>query len=90
MKIKIKPNKILILARFPPANESTWEAYVTKVVNFLGSPPYNIENFQIWNEGHVCSGFYYGSMSDYFQKLHIPAAKIIRAAGKKVIKTRII
>ncbi len=72
-------------SRFPPASSSTWINYVSKVTTFLAAPPYNVRYFQIWNEAWYTSGFWKGSFTDYFQKVHIPAAAIIHAAGGKVV-----
>lgn len=62
-----------------------WEMYVRRVVVFLGRPPYNVEYFQIWNEAHPLSGFWDGDMDTYMERVHLPAAKIIRELGGKVV-----
>ncbi len=62
-----------------------WENYVRKVVTFLRAEPYNVEYFQIWNEAHPTSSFWYGDMDTYFKRVHLPAAKIIRELGGKVV-----
>lgn len=63
-----------------------WEAYVRRIVAFLSAPPYSVEYFQIWNEAHPASSFWeLASMDDYMQRIHLPAAKIIREHGAKVV-----
>jgi hypothetical protein len=69
----------------PPADPATWLSYVERVVKIFTAAPYNIEYFQIWNEAHLGSGFWNAGLDDYMQKIHIPAAKAIRAAGAKVV-----
>ncbi len=73
--------------RFPLAAEHVkdWENYVRKVVSALRQPPYNVEYFQIWNEAHPESSFWDGDMDDYATRVHLPAAKIIRELGGKVV-----
>jgi hypothetical protein len=70
---------------FPPANSSDWTAYVSQVVNYLHASPYNVQYFQVWNEAQEQSGFWVGSMGDYFNKIHLPAATTIHNAGAKVV-----
>ncbi len=72
-------------SKFPPASTSNWTAYVQKVVNYLHASPYNVQYFQVWNEAQEYSIFWIGSMSDYFTRVHLPAAQIIHAAGAKVV-----
>jgi hypothetical protein len=73
------------LHTWPPANTSDWTAYITHVVNALHASPYNVNYFQIWNEASNHSGFWTGSMADYMNKVHLPAASAIHAAGGKVV-----
>lgn len=79
--------EVLKAGQIPPENIGDWEAYVEKVVGFLSNPPYNVRYFQIWNEANDLglTGFWYGSMDDYMQTIHLPAAKIIRQHGAKVV-----
>jgi len=72
-------------SKFPPANVANWTAYVQKVVSTLHAAPYNQQYFQIWNEAQEKSGFWIGSMDDYIQKIHLPAAQVIHNAGGKVV-----
>ncbi|MBS1368799.1 MAG: hypothetical protein HPZ91_02480 [Lentisphaeria bacterium] len=62
-----------------------WRAYVRKVVSFLRQEPYNVEYFQVWNEAHPTSSFWYGDMDTYMRNVHLPAAKVIRELGGKVV-----
>ena len=71
--------------KFPPVNSSDWTAYVSQVVNYLHASPYNVQYFQVWNEAQEQSGFWTGSMADYFNKIHLPAATTIHNAGAKVV-----
>ncbi len=71
--------------KFPPANVANWTGYVQQVMNYLHPAPYNVQYFQIWNEAQETSGFWIGSLDDYIQKIHLPAAQVIHAAGGKVV-----
>jgi hypothetical protein len=72
---------------FPLAAEHVpdWEAFVRRVVSFLRKPPYEVEYFEIWNEAHPDSGFWIGGMDEYMERVHLPAARIIRELGRKVV-----
>jgi hypothetical protein len=78
-------NGIPDFTKFPPANSSDWTAYVSQVVSYLHASPYNVQYFQVWNEAQEQSGFWVGSMADYFNKIHLPAATTIHNAGAKVV-----
>ncbi len=73
--------------KIPLASEHVedWENYVRKAVSALRKSPYNIEYFQIWNEAHPKSGFWDGDLDTYMQRVHLPAAKIVRELGGKVV-----
>ncbi|WP_214070959.1 hypothetical protein [Mucilaginibacter sp. dw_454] len=82
--------------RSAPAVESDWTDYVAYVVDNLHKAPYNLQYFQIWNEAvpspkgwdvdFTEKGFFYdGNFDDYINKIHLPASKIIRDAGGKVV-----
>ncbi len=79
--------KIVRSPRIPIAADKVkdWEKYVEKVVSALMKPPYNIKYFQIWNEAHPNSGFWDGDMKLYFERIHKPAAKVIRRLGGRVV-----
>ena len=73
-------------ARMPPEDVADWENYVERVVSFLRAPPYNVEYFQVWNEANDSfTGFWIGGMDEYMTTIHLPAAKIIRKHGGKVV-----
>ena len=72
-------------SHFPPANVANWTTYVQKAVSYLHAAPYNVSYFQVWNEAQEYSGFWVGSLDDYMQKVHLPAAQTIHAAGAKVV-----
>lgn len=80
-------NSKLDAGRMPPERVGDWEAYVERVVSFLSRPPYNVRYFQIWNEANDVglTGFWNGTMDDYMETIHLPAAKIIRRHGGKVV-----
>jgi hypothetical protein len=62
-----------------------WEAFVRRAVEFLRQPLYGVEYFQVWNEAHPDSGFWFGDLDTYMERVHLPAARAIRAAGGKVV-----
>jgi hypothetical protein len=64
---------------------SAWENYVRRVVGYLRKAPYNVEYFQIWNEAYPTSGFWNGDLDSYMKRVHLPASKIIRELGGKVV-----
>lgn len=72
-------------SKCPPADVADWEAYVEKVVSELTRAPYDVRYFEIWNEAHWDSGFWYGGLDDYLTTIHLPAAKIIQKYGAKVV-----
>lgn len=77
---KFKPS------RLPPENVEDWENYIEHVVAFLSKPPYNVKYFQPWNEANDrFTGFWYGGMDEYMKTIHLPAARIIRKYGCKVV-----
>lgn len=69
----------------PPADQADWEAYVETMVSTFTAAPYNVKYFQIWNEAHWDSGFWFGGLDEYFDLIHNPAARIIRKHGGKVV-----
>jgi len=73
-------------SKFPPVIVADWTNYVTRVVNFLHPAPYNVQYFNVWNEAYYRpNGFWHGSLDDYMQRIHLPAAEVIHAAGAKVV-----
>jgi len=69
-----------------PDKIGAWENYVRRLVTFLSAPPYNVRYFQIWNEAHPASSFWdFGTLDEYMQRIHLPAAKIIHELGGKVV-----
>jgi hypothetical protein len=72
--------------RVPPESVKHWEAYVERVVTELRKAPYDVEYFQIWNEANDrFTGFWAGGMDEYMTTIHLPAARIIRQHGGKVV-----
>lgn len=65
--------------------QGDWEDFVRTLVSRLRQPPYSIEYFQIWNEPWPTSGFWVGDMDTFMTRVHLPAAKIIRELGGKVV-----
>lgn len=67
-------------------NEAAWGKYVRRVVGFFRKAPYNVEYFQIWNEAYPTSDFWgHGDLDAFMTRVHIPASKIIRELGGKVV-----
>lgn len=79
--------EISVRARAPlaPGHVAAWERYVETVVRRLMAPPCNLEYFQIWNEAHPTSSFFHGSPDAYMETIHLPAARVIRRLGGKVV-----
>lgn len=82
--------------RSAPVVESDWTNYVQYVVDSLHAAPYNVNYFQIWNEAvpdprgwdvvfNEPGFFYDGKFDDYINRIHLPAVKVIRDAGCKVV-----
>ncbi len=72
--------------RLPPEDVADWERFVDRVVGFLAKPPYAVKYFQPWNEAHdQFTGFWCGGMDEYMKTVHLPAARIIRKHGGKVV-----
>ena len=72
--------------RIPPEDVSDWENYVDRVVAFLSKPPYNVRYFQPWNEAHdEFTGFWDAGLDEYMKTIHMPAARVIRKHGAKVV-----
>lgn len=72
--------------RVPPEDVGHWEYYVRRVVAFLSQPPYDVRYFQIWNEANdAFTGFWTGGMDEYMTTIHLPAARIIRERGARVV-----
>jgi|SRR5476649_1666582 len=69
----------------PPENYDSWNKFVTAAINHYTAAPFNIHYYQLWNEPTPQAKFWLGSTSDYIDKIYIPAAKIIRASGGKVV-----
>jgi hypothetical protein len=69
--------------RTPPANSADWTSYVGTVLAAL--KPLGITYYQVWNEAYPTSGFWTGGMDQYMNLIHLPAVKVIHAAGAKVV-----
>lgn len=71
----------------PLASEhvADWMRMVDRVVKYLKAAPFNVRYFQIWNEAHPLSGFWDGDLDTYMRRVHLPAAKVIRSNGAKVV-----
>jgi len=63
-----------------------WEDFVDTTVERYGKPPYNLRYFQVWNEPTRKAGFWRGATDDeFFQRVYLPAAKIIKRHGCHVV-----
>jgi hypothetical protein len=70
----------------PPRNVADWEDFVEHVVARYSRPPFNLRYFQVWNEPTVKTGFWHAeSDEEFFEKIHLPAAKIIKRYGCDVV-----
>lgn len=70
----------------PPKKVPDWEDFVAHAVARYSRPPFNLRYFQVWNEPTVKTGFWHGKSDDeFFEKVHMPAAKIIRRYGCFVV-----
>lgn|GEM_PF-1700021 len=67
-----------------PTSVSAWEDYVDHVVSRYSSSPYNLRYFQIWNEP-VRRAFWPGTDEEFVDMIFLPAAKVIRRHGCKVV-----
>jgi len=68
-----------------PQYAEDWKAYVGRVVGALAASPLRTRYFEVWNEAYPTSGFWRGSMDDYFRLIHLPAAEVIHKQGAKVV-----
>lgn len=57
--------------------------FLTRVVNAM--KPAGVKYFQIWNEASQTSGYWHGGFDTYMQRIHLPDAATIHAAGGKVV-----
>lgn len=73
------------ISKTPPADAKDWENFVRLIVTTFGAAPYNLDYFQVWNEAHPESGFWWGGLDQYMDLIHLPAARVIHEAGKKVV-----
>lgn len=69
----------------PSVDYDAWQRFVRAAVSRYGSPPWSAEYFQVWNEPTRKASFWLGRNDEFIYRIYIPAAKIIRAAGKKVV-----
>jgi Glycosyl hydrolases family 39 len=69
----------------PPKNVEDWKDFVEHTVARYTSPPYNLRYFQVWNEPTRQAGFWYGTDRQFVDQVYLPAAKIIRSHGARVV-----
>ena len=72
------------VGNLPPRSVADWQRYVDRVVARYSRPPYNVRYFQIWNEFNW-PDWYHHTWEDFIDRVHIPAAKVIRQHGCKVV-----
>jgi aryl-phospho-beta-D-glucosidase BglC (GH1 family) len=70
---------------FPAKNVSDWTDFVDVAVSHYMASPYEVQYFQIWNEPVKGSGFWVGTNEQWVDDVYIPAAKVIRKHGAKVV-----
>ena len=69
---------------WPATNVSDWERYVTAVVERYTAQ--GVRHWQIWNEpGWPNKPFYCGTEASFVLDVYLPAARIIRANGGRVV-----
>lgn len=68
----------------PPRRVSDWQRYVDRTVSRYVKPPFSVRYFQIWNEFNWPE-WYHQTWRDFIDRIHIPAARIIRGYGAKVV-----
>jgi hypothetical protein len=69
----------------PPANPQAWVDFVTQVVTHYTAPPYNVQYFEVWNEPTAKALFWRGTNEQFIDLVYIPAAKVIREHGARVV-----
>lgn len=69
----------------PPANDKQWTDFISNLVKRYSNQPYRIEYFQIWNEPTKKAGFWKGTNEQFINSIYLPAAKIIKESGGKVV-----
>ena len=70
----------------PPQNPSDWTDFVETVVSHYTAAPYDLKYFQVWNEPTKAAGFWKGASDEqWVDVIYIPAAKIIRQHGARVV-----
>ena len=68
-----------------PSDEKDWTKFISTVVDRYSKSPYNIKYYQIWNEPTKKAGFWKGTNEQFINIIYLPAAKIIKASGGKVV-----
>ena len=69
---------------YASANRSDWERYVSAVVERYTAR--GVRHFQIWNEpGWPIKPFYCGTEASFVLDVYLPAARIVRAHGARVV-----
>lgn len=69
-----------------PRSVADWQDFVEHVVARYCRPPFNLRYFQVWNEPTAQAGFWHGQSDDeFFEKVYLPAARIIRSYGCQVV-----
>ncbi|RDV45202.1 hypothetical protein DOE76_08015 [Leifsonia sp. ku-ls] len=71
------------IGRTPPQDPADFANFVKLAVDTL--KPLGIAYFQVWSEAYPGSGFWEGGMDQYMQDIQLPAAKVIHAAGVKLV-----
>ena len=63
----------------PPADPAQWEAFIDRIVAHYSQPPYSQQDWQVWNEAQINTGFWSGSdMEQFIRTVYLPAARAIR------------
>ncbi|MCX7598371.1 MAG: hypothetical protein N2512_05830 [Armatimonadetes bacterium] len=64
---------------------SDWTRFVDLTVRRYSAPPFNVRYYQIWNEFNWPPPWYMGTWRDFIDRVHLPAARVIRSHGGKVV-----
>lgn len=62
-----------------------WTQFVSRVVTRYCGAPFNVRYYQIWNEFNWPPPWYMGTWRDFIDRVHLPAARIIRGHGGRVV-----
>lgn len=62
-----------------------WTRFVNRLVTRYAAAPFNVRYYQIWNEFNWPAPWYMGTWRDFIDRVYLPAARVIRGRGGKVV-----